>query len=682
MDRSTILKPMTEYPEAMSAHADILMADFDRASLHFQKYGSISKWILIDLHQSYKQLRRKILHQEQTKEAVWKNLAEGVHKNDETEKQLSNDSITSQVHAVKENGLQENIIGQGQKAAESEDQPVVSNSQMLSSEEKELFGHFVQDEKRDQASDMPCHFFDEKTGSRSHRSNLIPSGSTVKYSEPKFPILSYWIPQDQVEHTKTLKDNFEAVQNYVRSCPNATIPSYFHELLYQSYMKLSDKLLDSSADNSQAETDVPTTDTFSTRTRVDSQPPVDTRENIEPTLEVPPDVESCSSISQPSLSKVIIPSKDDLGIAREQEVQFMLGRHNMIQTQDSRDSSPATKNSTRPTSPTVKLMTEPVNPNASVSSGSPHSLMESSEKYSEGFGVEVQNAHTFPMETSKEKAFAIRQIIAANAGHIKSLNSIKNIKEIRWMKKDSCEREISAFVIKFATAKQANEVLWSGLKCRNQLYTCRKFPPTLIKIRQCTTCQIYGHVSSDCKLSPICALCAAPHPTRGCEIKTRKCVLCGGAHAASSDLCQKRISYKNSLTFWPDGSKDKPLAEKSTIRHKARLKRLPVPSVMNPAEALDKPHSSSQASQPTQGSTEPNNSESLLRQIEALKSAILVHTSHTPIPSSVNEPKTPSSFAQPKESDQGIESQSTLKSSAHQQPAILDSSDSHPSDFW
>lgn len=621
MDRSRTPEPTTKYPDNITDHANLLKAGFDRCFEHSEKFGSFSKWLFRDLSESYTQLREKILKNERMKEA-------------------------------------------GNSTSESiEDQRIVSGSQILSCEEKARVERYTKDEKGGLANNMPHHLFDQRSGSHFNQSNMNLSGSPIKSSEPIFPILSYWVPEDQVEHVKTLKQNFEAVHNYVNSCPTATIPSYFHNLLYHSYLKLSDKLLGFSADDSQAETDVPTINTFSTRTQTDLQPTVDKWELLGQTLKAPHDAQSYSSANQPPLSEVTMPSEGDLGLTSKLEVKSVLGGHDTNGIRSSRDSSSVKTNVAGPTAHTNKLNT------ASVFVGDVHSLQQLPKKSSAGFGVEIQNVNTFPMEKSGEKAAVIRKIVAANASRIRSLTSVRNIKHIGWINPSSCEKRVSAILIRFATAKQANEVIWSGLKLEDKVLTCRKWP-TIGKPIQCTNCQTYGHNEADCKSPPICALCAAPHPTRGCRTKLRLCVLCGGGHAANfSESCQKLIEYKRSLKFWPEESKDNPPIQPSASSATWQSIHLPASSAKEPAEDLAGPPPPSKATQSTHASSTPDGLDKLLSQIEEIRSKVLAYAPHTSSPLLAKESDALSSFVQPEKPEQNIESQSTPEFIAHRHVA-------------
>lgn len=626
MDGIRTPEPITKYPDNITDHANLLKAGFDKCFEHSEKFGSFSKWLFRDLNESYTQLREKFLKNERMKE-------EGMKES--------------------ESSTNENI----------EDQRIVSGSQMLSCEEKARVERYTKDEKGGLANAVPHHLFDQTIGSHFNQSNMNLSGSTIKSSEPTFPILSYWVPEDQVEHVKTLKQNFEAVHNYVNSCPTATIPSYFHNLLYHSYLKLSDKLLDFSTHNSQAETDVPTINTLSTRTQADLQPTVDKWELLGQTLKVPSDAQSYSLANQPPLREVTIPSERDLGLTSKLDVKSVLEGHDTNCIRNSRDSSPVKTNVPGPTANTSKLNT------ASVSVGDVHPSQQLPKKNWAGFGVEIQNVNTFPMEKSGEKAAVIRKIVAANASRIRSLRSVKNIKHIGWINQSSCEKRVSAILIRFATAKQANEVIWAGLKLENKVLTCRKWP-TIGKPIQCINCQTYGHNETDCKSPPICAFCAAPHPTRGCRTKIRQCALCGGDHAATfSESCQNLTEYKRSLKFWPEESKDNPPIQPSASSAIWQSIHLPASSAMESAEGLAGPPPPSKATQSTHASSTPDGLDRLLRQIEEIKTKVLAYAPHTSSPPPAKESNALPSFVQPKKPEQNIESQSTPEFIAHRHVA-------------
>lgn len=67
---------------------------------------------------------------------------------------------------------------------------------------------------------------------------------------------------------------------------------------------------------------------------------------------------------------------------------------------------------------------------------------------------------------------------------------------------------------------------------------------------QCRNCQLHGHGSQHCKLSPKCVKCGGPHLSHECNIdvnadnkKLLKCANCGSNHAANYSECPQRLQY-------------------------------------------------------------------------------------------------------------------------------------------
>ena len=197
---------MQDAPDRVMGHSNALMTEFDHALTHVEEHGIVPIQLFKELYQSYSQLRRKIVRDEEAKEAVLQSLLS----NGATSALSNQGNIPGEAHSTTNGSVPEEVPQQN----------VVSKLEATQQE-------------KTQASEIPV-------------SNLSPfdlPGITVKFSPPKFPILKYWIPHDQREHAEALKHNFVAVDAYVQSMPEATIPKYFHEVLFKSYMNLSDKLL-------------------------------------------------------------------------------------------------------------------------------------------------------------------------------------------------------------------------------------------------------------------------------------------------------------------------------------------------------------------------------------------------------------------------------------------------------
>lgn len=69
-------------------------------------------------------------------------------------------------------------------------------------------------------------------------------------------------------------------------------------------------------------------------------------------------------------------------------------------------------------------------------------------------------------------------------------------------------------------------------------------------ITQCQNCQLYGHGSRNCRLSPKCVKCGGDHITKLCNVnvdidnkRLLKCVNCNGNHTANYSQCPCRLKY-------------------------------------------------------------------------------------------------------------------------------------------
>ncbi|KAJ6032615.1 hypothetical protein N7540_003347 [Penicillium herquei] len=83
-------------------------------------------------------------------------------------------------------------------------------------------------------------------------------------------------------------------------------------------------------------------------------------------------------------------------------------------------------------------------------------------------------------------------------------------------------------------------VLWDGNCLHTMVYD------RAIRVRQCHTCQKWGHIGTTCPNKPICVHCAGPHPSRECAAKLdgtliNKCSNCGGTYAAWAKDCPTRM---------------------------------------------------------------------------------------------------------------------------------------------
>ena len=257
------------------AQADLLLTQFEKNAEHVEKFGSVKKSQFNVLFDSFIKLRNKILTEQdvvtghvqrarrgRVRKAYKVQRGDTVDKDDKIAGSSSDVGTKSQLIVS-----DSNLPAYEEKEKEKEKEPAEDRAKL----EKEALIH-----------DVLSRFHDEKGESPSLRSTVSPSEATTKSSGPQFPLLNHWNPQDPLEHVKTLRQNFSAVHTYVNSCSTASIPSYFHNVLYQSYMDLSDKLLK-----------LPTKDSKNVfrGTQVDLQPLDRIRKDVEWAFTAPQDIE-------------------------------------------------------------------------------------------------------------------------------------------------------------------------------------------------------------------------------------------------------------------------------------------------------------------------------------------------------------------------------------------------------
>ncbi|KAH7979624.1 hypothetical protein HPB49_010213 [Dermacentor silvarum] len=65
----------------------------------------------------------------------------------------------------------------------------------------------------------------------------------------------------------------------------------------------------------------------------------------------------------------------------------------------------------------------------------------------------------------------------------------------------------------------------------------RAVRPRLPRPLQCGRCGLFGHATVTCSRDPRCLQCAGRHPTNSCTVDRRRCLHCGGPHAAMEPRC-------------------------------------------------------------------------------------------------------------------------------------------------
>ncbi|KAH7949039.1 hypothetical protein HPB49_004244 [Dermacentor silvarum] len=126
----------------------------------------------------------------------------------------------------------------------------------------------------------------------------------------------------------------------------------------------------------------------------------------------------------------------------------------------------------------------------------------------------------------------------------------------------------------------------------------RAVRPRLPRPLQCGRCGLFGHATVTCSRDPRCLQCAGGHPTNSCTVDRRRCLHCGGPHAATEPRCPQwqlerrvaatlasskpRITRKQALELARssgaaviDSSKQRPAGQRATESRPLSSRRQP-----------------------------------------------------------------------------------------------------------
>lgn len=148
------------------------------------------------------------------------------------------------------------------------------------------------------------------------------------------------------------------------------------------------------------------------------------------------------------------------------------------------------------------------------------------------------------MQTRKQKATVIRELLEENLRFVVSLRSVDDIRNIRWY---NGQKKKSGLVFEFRTAQQADQVLNSGVYVHGKHYKCQYYVGK--KLTRCGKCQAYGHYKSCCPSVRRCGRCASQHRRSACTSKTKTCANCHGPHLANALSCPAKKAYKQTLRY-------------------------------------------------------------------------------------------------------------------------------------
>lgn len=130
---------------------------------------------------------------------------------------------------------------------------------------------------------------------------------------------------------------------------------------------------------------------------------------------------------------------------------------------------------------------------------------------------------------------------------------------VRWLTDNKRKKTRSSIVIEFTTPKTANKAISSGVQWNGQKYKAE----CDYSVDQCTHCQQFGHVVSDCINTETWRYCAGLHASKNCLVKDAgpfKCANCRKDHKVNSKACkvwdnmmkQRPSSHPESPPLAPD----------------------------------------------------------------------------------------------------------------------------------
>ena len=81
------------------------------------------------------------------------------------------------------------------------------------------------------------------------------------------------------------------------------------------------------------------------------------------------------------------------------------------------------------------------------------------------------------------------------------------IKYIGWLSRTSATKSASSVVVEFTRAQVANKIIDEGLIWQGEVFQCELYDRSC-RLRQCFSCQAYGHIGTQCKAIRRCGYCA------------------------------------------------------------------------------------------------------------------------------------------------------------------------------
>lgn len=155
---------------------------------------------------------------------------------------------------------------------------------------------------------------------------------------------------------------------------------------------------------------------------------------------------------------------------------------------------------------------------------------------------------------------AINGIININKGFIPGLE----IKSVEWLIPEWTKtKRYGSLLVEFTHPEHANAAIRKQLLVGNKVLACEYYERNS-RLRQCKTCQQYGHLDAQCISMPACGRCAEQHVTADCtkreSPKNVRCAICQGPHRAWDNVCNVRqdeldsvrLARANRLEYHPE----------------------------------------------------------------------------------------------------------------------------------
>jgi hypothetical protein len=92
------------------------------------------------------------------------------------------------------------------------------------------------------------------------------------------------------------------------------------------------------------------------------------------------------------------------------------------------------------------------------------------------------------------------------------------IKYIGWLTRTAATKSASSVIIEFIKPQDANKIIDEGLIWQGEVFQCELYDRSC-RLRQCFSCQRYGHLGTQCKATTRCGYCAQEHASRECCVK-------------------------------------------------------------------------------------------------------------------------------------------------------------------